>query len=317
MNYDIPISELEIGNEFEGFYMISDIQNKTTANGKPYLSAVLADRSGSMELKVWDYTGELDASRNGTVVKVRAQVGEYRGTKQLTASRIRPADENDSFSEAALVPTAPIDREDAYSFIVGLVESIEDADYRKIAVRMLEKHGDTLRRIPAGKSIHHGFIGGLLMHTANMLSIADYMAGQYCEVIDRSLLLCGTLLHDLQKSREFSFSPLGLVNDYTPAGKLIGHLVLGAQELEKEAEALGVGGEKLMLLEHMLLSHHGEPDHGAALRPQIAEAELLHLIDMVDSRMEIYAENLQSLEPGQFSPRIYALDKRIYKPVRE
>ena len=121
------------------------------------------------------------------------------------------------------------------------------------------------------------------------------------------------LLHDFAKEREFTFSGLGMVTDYSLSGQLIGHLVMGAQEVQQCAESLGLPQEKSLLLQHMILSHHGEPDFGAAVRPMCAEAELLSLIDLVDSRMEIYAEALQELPEGTFSGRIFALDKKIYR----
>ena len=194
-----------------------------------------------------------------------------------------------------------------------LIDSMEDADYQSVARTMLERHLEAFRSIPAAKSVHHSFLSGLLMHTSNMLRLVDYLSGLYAGIIDRSLLLTGTLLHDFAKEREFTFSGLGMVTDYSLSGQLIGHLVMGAQEVQQCAESLGLPQEKSLLLQHMILSHHGEPDFGAAVRPMCAEAELLSLIDLVDSRMEIYAEALQELPEGTFSGRIFALDKKIYR----
>ena len=112
--------------------------------------------------------------------------------------------------------------------------------------------------------------------------------------------------------QEFTFSPLGLVTDYSTKGQLLGHLVMGAQEVAEIAKDLGISEEKSVLLQHMLLSHHGEPEFGAAVRPQCAESELLSLIDMIDSRMEIYRTALQDVPLGEFSGRIFALEKKIY-----
>ena len=145
-----------------------------------------------------------------------------------------------------------------------------------------------------------------------MLSLADFLAGQYSQIIDRSLLLTGTLLHDFAKEKEFTFSQLGVVTDYSRKGQLLGHLVMGAQEIAQVAAELGTPEEKSLLLQHMILSHHGEPEFGAAVKPMFAEADLLSQIDMLDSRMEIYAETLPGVPTGTFSSRIFALDKRIY-----
>ena len=222
------------------------------------------------------------------------------------------AEAADDYDTALLVPTAPIDADAALADVQRLVASITDADYRSVAETILARHLDAFRRIPAGKSVHHSFLSGLLMHTYNMLRTADFLAGLYPEAIDRSLLLTGTLLHDFGKEREFAFSDLGIVTEYSTAGQLLGHLVMGAQEVADAARELGIPEEKSMLLQHLLLSHHCEPEFGAAVRPMCAEAELLSYIDLIDSRMEIYAETLPTVPAGSFSARIFALEKKIY-----
>ena len=245
-------------------------------------------------------------------MKIRGSVSEYRGALQVSVHRIRMAEAADNYDTSLLVPTAPIDTDAALTDVQRMVASITDADYRSIAETMLAQHLDAFRRIPAGKSVHHSVLSGLLMHTYNMLRTADFLAGLYSEVIDRSLLLTGTLLHDFGKEREFAFSDLGIVTEYSTAGQLLGHLVMGAQEVADVARELETPEEKSMLLQHLLLSHHGEPEFGAAVRPMCAEAELLSYIDLIDSRMEIYAETLPTVPAGSFSARIFALEKKIY-----
>ena len=315
MEYNKLIAGMHTGDDVEGFYVLKDAFLKTTAAGKPFLSGVLADRSGTIDLKVWDYSGPIGANQadTGRIVKIRGQVSEFKGAPQLTAGRIRMADGNDQYDVSALVPVAPIDPDERLQEIRRLIDSMEDAEYQSVARTMLARHLEAFRSIPAAKSVHHSFLSGLLMHTSNMLRLADYLSGLYAGIIDRSLLLTGTLLHDFAKEREFTFSGLGMVTDYSLSGQLIGHLVMGAQEVQQCAESLSLPQEKSLLLQHMILSHHGEPDFGAAVRPMCAEAELLSLIDLVDSRMEIYAEALQELPEGTFSGRIFALDKKIYR----
>ena len=246
------------------------------------------------------------------MVKIRGDITEYRGTTQLTVSNIRMALPEDSYDPALLVPVAPIDQEDTLRQVQQLVDSLEDQDYRQVAQAMLTRHLDAFKRIPAAKSVHHSFLSGLMMHTANMMRLADFISGLYPQIIDRSLLLTGTLLHDFAKEREFTFSQLGIVTDYSRKGQLLGHLVMGAQEIGTLCAELGTPEEKSLMLQHMILSHHGEPEFGAAVKPMFAEAELLSQIDMLDSRMEIYAETLPNIPAGTFSSRIFALDKRIY-----
>lgn len=316
MEYNKPIADMCPGMDVEGFYILRAAALKTTNSGKPFLSGTICDRTGSVEIKVWDYSGPIGARADdaGRVVKIRGSVSEYRGALQVSVHRIRMAEAAaaDTYDKSLLVPTAPIDADAALADVQRLVASIADADYRSVAETMLARHLDAFRRIPAGKTVHHSFLSGLLMHTYNMLRAADFLAGLYPEVIDRSLLLTGTLLHDFAKEREFTFSDLGIVTEYSTAGQLLGHLVMGAQEVADVARELAIAEEKSLLLQHLLLSHHGEPDFGAAVRPMCAEAELLSYIDLIDSRMEIYAETLPGVPAGGFSGRIFALEKKIY-----
>lgn len=314
MEYNKPIADMCPGMDVEGFYILRAAALKTTNSGKPFLSGTICDRTGSVEIKVWDYSGPIGARADdaGRVVKIRGSVSEYRGALQVSVHRIRMAESADTYDKSLLVPTAPIDADAALADVQRLVASIADADYRGVAETMLARHLDAFRRIPAGKTVHHSFLSGLLMHTYNMLRAADFLAELYPEVIDRSLLLTGTLLHDFAKEREFTFSDLGIVTEYSTAGQLLGHLVMGAQEVADVARELAIAEEKSLLLQHLLLSHHGEPDFGAAVRPMCAEAELLSYIDLIDSRMEIYAETLPSVPAGGFSQRIFALEKKIY-----
>lgn len=314
MEYNKWIRDMAPGDKVEGFYLLKEAYQKVSSNGKPFLSAVIADKTGTMDVKVWDYSGPVGAPEDiGRVVKVRGDVSEFKGNPQLSLSKLRMAQPDDSCDTGRLVAVAPIDQEEALAVVRSLISSMEDGDYRAVAQRMLSKHLDAFRSIPAAKSVHHSFLSGLLMHTGNMMKLADFLAGLYPDVIDRSLLLTGTLLHDFAKESEFRFSDLGLVTDYSLKGQLLGHLVMGAQEVAGVCQELGTPEEKSLLLQHMILSHHGEPEFGAAVRPSFGEAELLSYIDLIDSRMEIYAESLPSVQEGTFSPRIFALDKRIYR----
>ncbi len=313
MEYNKSIKEMVPGDKVEGFYLLKEAYQKVSTNGKPFLSAVIADKTGTIDIKVWDYSGPVGTQEDvGRIVKIRGDVSEFKGSPQISLSNIRMALPEDSCDTARLVATAPIDKDETVQKVRALIASMEDADYRQIASTMLSRHLEAFASIPAAKSVHHSFLSGLLMHTANMMAMADFLAKLYPQVIDRSLLLTGTLLHDFAKEIEFRFSDLGIVTDYSTKGQLLGHLVMGAQEAAQTCAELGTPEEKSLLLQHMILSHHGEPEYGAAVKPMFAEAELLSYIDMVDSRMEIYAETLPGVPEGSFSQRIFALDKRIY-----
>ena len=312
MEYEKRLTDLLPGDSVEGFYILKSAVSKLTANGNPFLSAVISDVSGNMDAKVWNYGGPIGAADDGKVVKIRGTVSEYRGSLQMTIERLRLAQNNDVYSLSALVPCAPLDSNSAYVEITDIVASMRDEDYRHLCEEMLRRHGERFREIPAAKSVHHSFINGLLMHTGNMLKIAECVAAIYKETVDRDLLLAGTLLHDFGKEAEFEFSELGLVTDYSLKGKLLGHLTMGAEEIGEVGKELGLPQEKIVLLQHMILSHHGEPEFGAAVRPQCAESDLLSMIDLIDSRMEIYRETFQTVPAGSFSGKVFALDRSIY-----
>ncbi len=306
------IRDMSIGDQLEGFFLLQDAYEKTTMGGKPFLSMVLSDCTGTIDAQIWDYTGPVAPKDTGAVVKIRGTVSEFKGTLQITVDRLRLADPNDQYNISDLVPTAPIDVEATWKKLQEIVDTIEDQDYLVICKEMLSRFGEKVKNIPAAKSIHHSFLNGLLMHTAYMLQMADFLAGMYESVIDRSLLIAGTLLHDFAKCEEFTTSPLGLVTDYSVKGVLLGHLVMGAREVANVSASLNVPEEKSVLLQHLILSHHGEPEFGAAIKPMCAEGELLSFVDMIDSRMEIYREALEEVPSGEFSKRIFALDRRVY-----
>ena len=257
MEYNKYIKDMAAGDEVEGFYVLKGAWPKVTSGGKPFLNAALSDRTGSIDAKVWDYAGPIGTADEGKVVKIRGTVSEFRGALQITVERLRLAEDRDPVVASDLVPVAPIDPEETMAAIKDLVASIADPDYRAVCETMLARHWEALKRIPAAKSVHHGFLSGLLMHTANMLRLADFLAGQYGDIVDRSLLLAGTLLHDSGKEAEFTFSQLGLVTAYSVKGQLLGHLVMGAQEAGEVAKELGIPEEKSVLLQHLILSHHG------------------------------------------------------------
>ena len=313
MEYNKAINSLNAGDNIEGFYILKSAYSKIAGNGRPFLNGSVSDKTGVIDIKVWDYSGPVNNADEGKVVKIRGSVTEFRGALQLTIEKIRLASSNDRYDISVLVPVAPIDADSMLKDITEIIGSISDPDYKAVCLELLKRHKEHFYSIPAAKSVHHSFIGGLLMHTGNMLKLADFLSDLYADTVDRSLLLAGTFAHDLQKESEFALSQLGLVTDYTVKGQLLGHLVMGAQEIAEISALLTIPEDKSVLLQHMVLSHHGEPEYGAAVKPVCAESELLSYIDMIDSHMEIYKENLDGLSPGEFSGRIFALDKRIYR----
>ena len=308
------LCDIVSGQSISGFYLLKQAALRTTAGGKPYLAGAITDRTGTVELKVWDYSGPLSHEDEGKIVCLLGRVSEFKGALQVTADRIRLAQDNDNYDLSLLVPTAPLDLQATLEELEQMLASMTDEGLQAVCRQMLHRHQKAFVTIPAAKSVHHGFVHGLLMHTVTMMKTALYLSGLYGDFLDRDLLLAGTFLHDFSKIQEFKVSQTGLVTDYTTEGQLLGHLVMGAREAAEVCAACGVPAERAMLLQHMILSHHGQPEFGAAVLPQCAEAELLCYIDLIDSRMEIYREVLDKTEPGTFSDRVFALDnKRLFR----
>lgn len=310
----LSVCDMTANAKVSGFYILQSASLRTTASGRSFLNATVSDKTAAIPVIFWDYTGPISSSDDGKVVFLTGQVSEFKGSLQITVETLRLCDADEAIDLSPLIPVAPINVDRMYEQIQAIIHSIADADYRGICLEFLRRHGEQLRTIPAAKSVHHSFLHGLLMHTGNMLKTADFLAGLYPQVINRSLLLTATLLHDLSKREEFTFSTLGLVSDYSVKGNLLGHLVMVAQEAAEIGKELNIPEEKSILLQHVLLSHHGKPEFGAAVVPMCAEGELLSLIDNVDSRMEIYRANLEQTPVGEFSGRIFALDgRRVYR----
>ena len=318
MGNHIWLENLNKGDRVDGYYALSDAVIRQSKNGEDYLAGKLTDRTGSIMLRVWSYGGPVDETCNGSPVYVSGAVSEYNGELQIKADVIRiPTDlEAGSYNISDLVQTAPIDSEQTAINLLSIIDtSIMDNDYKAITKSILKKHIEVFKTCPAAKSNHHAFVSGLLMHTYNMARVASMLADAYWEVINKDLLLAGTILHDICKVDEFELSNLGMVKSYTLKGNLLGHLAMGVAKIEEEAKLLGMPEEKMILLQHLIASHHGRPEYGAILVPMCAEAQLLHLIDMIDSRMEVYSEAYQNINPGEFSQgRVKGLDNIIYRP---
>lgn len=313
MNQHLMINDMSANMRVEGYYIASSINCYKTKTGNPYLSVTLQDISGTVGAKLWNYNGSLGESDSGRVYYLEGTVTEYNGANQLNLDYLRPAEqmEESDYMLEDLLPSAPIDLEYAYENVWSHLISMEDDDYREICVWIMNKYKKEFCTYPAAKSVHHCYRGGLLVHTCDMMELASYMSRYYYD-IDGNLLVAGVFLHDIGKIFEFVLSDLGLVATYSAQGNLMGHPVIGAQIVGEAAQHLGTSQEKLMLLQHLIPSHHGQPEYGAAVKPLCIESELLSCIDMIDSRCEIYRQNLSTMEKNTFSNNIYALGKRIY-----
>lgn len=296
----------------EGFCLIKSCEIKKTAKGLPYLDMTLADSDGEISAKYWDYNQELQGVFGANeLIKVRGTLSVYNGADQLRVERIRRCVPSDNVRIEDFVPSAGYDPLVMYEQLHAVASSFADDDLRAVTLKILEDKKEKLLYWPAAFRLHHAVRSGLLMHTLSMLRLAQNAAEIY-DYVNSDLLFAGVILHDIGKIGEFEVPETGLATGYTADGTLIGHLVRGAMLVEKTAEELNVPAEKAMLLEHMLLSHHGEPDFGAAVRPMFIEAELLSMIDTLDAKMFELAAAVSQTAKKDFSPRQWALDNRKF-----
>lgn len=312
----IDIAKLKSMSMMGGLYILDELKSRTTSNGKPFVSGKLSDASGSIDFVMWDDC-PLTVEAVGKIVYVDATVSLYKGALQAKVLYMRIAEGTEIPEEHMkdLIPVAPINIGRAYFEIGDTMVGFLPHDYAMIALRLLIDYSDLIKRCPAAKTVHHAFVGGWVMHTHNMLRMAKQICDQYGESyhIDRILLLAGVVLHDIGKLQEFSLNEYGLVKQYSDAGRLLGHSVLGVLMVEEKAKELKIPKERLLPLQHLILSHHGRAEYGAAVEPMCAEAQILTYLDGLDSRMEICRCALDKTEKGQFSDLIRPLNKQIYR----
>ena len=301
----------------EGFCLIKSVEQKTTAKGQVFLDISLMDAAGEINAKFWDYRPEAHGAFSpNDLVKVRGTVSVYNGQDQFRVERMRRAGEKDNVRMEDFVPSAPAPGEEMLAEIRGVVEQFKDEPLRDLVLAILEEREASLLYWPAAYRLHHAVRGGLLWHTLSILRLARAVAAQY-EALNADLLFAGVILHDIDKLTEFDVPPTGLATGYTLRGTLLGHLVGGAIYLEQKAQEGELPGETLLLLQHMLISHHGEPEFGAAMRPSFLEAEVLAELDLLDARINEVETALQGVKPGEFTSKIWALDNRkFYRPVQ-
>lgn len=251
----------EIGNgQVEGFAVIKQCEVKAAKNGTSFLDLLLSDKDGEIFAKIWDYSPSQSAPLSADMlVKVRGKLQKYRDNDQLIIDRIRPAAPEDGVSLDDYVKSADYKGEDMYDCIIKTVSEFHDEDLKNLVVYLLENNREKLVCFPAAFKLHHAIRGGLMMHTLSIVRLCEGVCKVY-PFVNRELLISGAVLHDIAKTTEFQISGTGLASGYTVEGNLIGHLVKGAMMIADAAEKLGTDKEKSLLLQHMVISHHGEPD---------------------------------------------------------
>ena len=284
-----PIATWQAGEAVQGFALLRKREVRQDKGGRDYLDLELADASGALPAKAWSDSQALAAEVEVyDFVKFRGQVQSFREQLQLKVDHLRRAVEEDraeGFDEALLVPATHEDLDDLWSRLDGLLRAqLERPMAQRLAGETLAVYGERLRVHPAAKAIHHAYLGGLLEHVVSMAELAVRICDHYRE-LDRDLVILGVLFHDLGKLEELGAMPR---NDYTPVGRLVGHIVIGRDLVRERTAAIEGFPEELRLqLEHLVLSHQGRKEFGSPVEPMTPEAIALHMIDDLDSKLAV------------------------------
>lgn len=301
----------EEGDSVQGFALLSKKERRQDRNGNDYYDLEMTDKSGSISAKVWGSSpamgGNFEAHQ---FVAFRGNVRSYRDQLQLNVDHCRPATDEDrkyGFDEKDLIPSTQEDVADLQARLEACLDQVQRPELKRLVEETMEVHGEALLKHPAAKLMHHAYLGGLLEHTASMAQLAVKVCDHY-PYLDRDLILVGVLFHDLGKIYELGELPN---NDYTLAGRMVGHVVMGRDLLRERCAAIEDFPQDLQLhLEHLVLSHQGKKEYSSPVEPMTAEALVLHFIDDLDSKLnQLEIAKRNSSEPLQF---LRGLSRFIY-----
>jgi 3'-5' exoribonuclease len=311
------VSDLATGTEVVSYFLVSSKPEvRKTKTGSGYLVLKLSDRSGEIEARLWGLTpGSEPPIKEGSVAKVRAEVTEWQSVLQLKISQIREVNESDDVDRSDLFQVSARPPEEMWVDLVDLLAAnlVPESPITKLLRLVMDEHGAAMMAAPAAKSVHNAYLGGLLEHVLSMCRVAVNVAEHY--ELNKELLLAGCVLHDLAKTVELTYPIMG----YTTHGTLLGHLPMGMLIVSEAIDRIpGFSSELRMQVLHLILAHHGRLEWGSAILPRTREAQALHMIDLLDSRMFICAKALAAgTNEAGFTPWVKELDGPVYQPKEE
>ena len=299
------------GDHIFGQLLVNSVTKGETDKAKTYLTVTLQDRTGSIEAKKWEVSDEdLEIIVMGAVIYIDGVVNKYKDKLQLKLTSVMSVKPEDvditNFQKPSPVPQEVLEEK-----LQKYLGSFKDKDIALITNEVIKHFYKEFVIYPGGIRIHHDFKCGVLYHSLSMADLAEEVARLYPQV-DRDLLVAGCLLHDIGKTIEYD-------NPVTPGmsteGRLVGHISIMYAEFRKIVDALNIQSDVPLLLEHMILSHHGTRDFGCPVLPSTREAVLLSMIDLLDSRMSIMDKALDGVKEGEFSQKVWAMDNvQLYNP---
>jgi 3'-5' exoribonuclease len=304
----MPIKDFKDGQAVKQAFLVSNLSKGVTASGQPYLTITLQDKTGQIEGKFWDVKPEIESLIEiGSFLLIDGDVSAYRQMLQIrinSVQRLNP----DSIRLEEFTMSAPVPLKQLEEELAATMKKIKDVDYALITKTLIEQHYDAFITYPAAVRNHHEYTSGLIFHTLSMIKVAEALMPLYPK-INTSLIYAGILLHDLGKTIEFTGA---VIPKYSTEGKLIGHLQFMASKIYALGETLKIDREKVMLLQHLVLAHHGKPEFGSAVAPLTKEALFVHMVDDFDAKMTMIDKALDQTDNGQFTNRIFPLDDRSF-----
>ena len=284
------IKDLQEGNAVRDIYYCKQKNAAVTKNGKDYWNVILQDNTGTMDAKVWEVNSpSIIDFETGEVVYIYGEVTSFNGALQISVKQSRPAKEGE-YDPAEYFPMTSKNTDEMWKKLSDYIDSVKNPHLNALLHKIFIEDtalAERFKKNSAAKSMHHGFIGGLLEHTLSVTDNCEFMAGRY-PLIKRDLLITAALLHDVGKTKEISLFP---ENDYTDEGNLLGHIVIGAQMVETAASSIDGFPETLKNeLEHCILAHHGKLEFGSPKVPALMEAFALNFADDMDAKMEMFTE---------------------------
>lgn len=288
------IKDYKEGDRVYDIYLCKHKTSAVTKNGKAYDSVILQDKTGTVDAKVWDpNSAGIEDFDTLDYIEVYGDVTCFQGALQVNVKRIRKCREGE-YDPADYLPVSPFPIDGMMQELLSLINSVQNAYLKKLLQMFFVEDEEFVKRFrqsSAAKTVHHGFVGGLLQHTLSVTKLCDYYCTQY-PVLNRDLLLTAAICHDIGKTKELSLFP---ENDYTDDGQFLGHIVIGSEMVsEKIRQIQGFPPVLANELKHCILSHHGELEFGSPKKPAIVEAVALTFADNTDAKMETFTELLEN-----------------------
>lgn len=288
------IKDYKEGDRVFDIYLCKHKQSAVTKNGKPYDNVILQDKTGTLDAKIWEpNSAGIDDFDALDYIEVYGDVTSFQGALQVNVKRVRACRDGE-FDPADYLPVSKKPVAGMYQELLRYVGSIENTYLKKLLETFFVEDEEFIRdfqKSSAAKSVHHGFIGGLLEHTLNVVKLCDYYCRSY-PLLKRDLLLTAAMCHDIGKIREIAPFPK---NDYTDDGQLLGHIVIGSEMVQDKVRQIeGFPPVLASQLKHCILAHHGEYEYGSPKKPAIMEALALNLADNTDAKLESFTEILEN-----------------------